>query len=533
MENTNFIEDIILNDMQNNKTAVITRFPPEPNGFLHIGHVKACNINFSLSEKFGGHTNLRLDDTNPSKEDSVFAGDIIDCLKWLGFNYKNLNYTSDYYDRLYQTAVDFIKKGLAYVCDLTPQQININRGTLKTVGKNSPYRDRSIEENLTLFEKMKNGAFSDGEKCLRAKIDMASPNMNLRDPVMYRINKTPHHRTGSKWNIYPMYDFAQPISDLIEGVTYSLASIEFEDHIPLYMWFVQNSNFENKNVKRITFEKLKINRSILGKRNIKQLVDAKVISGWDDPRLLTVSGMKRRGYTPAAIKAFVSSLGVSKANSTAELYQLEYFVREELNKTAQRLMAVVNPLRVVLTNVPDNFEAEAEIENNPTDLAAGNHKIKLTKVIYIEREDFKHPADKNFFRLTLNGCVRLKGSFIIRCNKINYGKNDIESLECELVKDESVKVKSTIQFVSEGNYLPCRIRMFGHLLKEGIEVTDDNLAECINPESVTEFNGMVESYVKNFGFDDKFQFMRTGYFVLDKESKGNGLAFNLTVKLKS
>ncbi|MBQ9624558.1 MAG: glutamine--tRNA ligase/YqeY domain fusion protein, partial [Clostridia bacterium] len=420
----NFITDIIDNDNETGyyDSRVQTRFPPEPNGYLHIGHAKSMTLNFSLAQRYNGICNLRFDDTNPAKEETEYADAIKEDIEWLGFKWANLYYASDYFDKLYEYAVDLIKQGLAYVCDLTPEEMKEYRGTLTEPGKNSPYRDRNVEENLQLFEEMKAGKYKDGEKVLRAKVDMAHPNMNMRDPAMYRILHKEHHRTGNKWCIYPMYDYAHPVSDAIEGVTHSVCTLEFEAHRPIYEWFVNHLDFKTP-PKQIEFARLNLTGTIMSKRYLKQLVDSGVTAGWDDPRMPTICGLRRRGYTPEAIREFCARIGIAKANSEVDYAMLESCLRDDLGERANRAMAVLEPIKVIITNMEDDFLEEIELENNPNDEGAGKRILEFTKELYIERGDFEIDPPKKFHRLKPEGEVRLKGAYIIKCEDYKTDEN--------------------------------------------------------------------------------------------------------------
>jgi len=537
IETDNFIEAEIKKDMlEKNLNHIVTRFPPEPNGFLHIGHAKALITNFGISKKFGGYTNLRFDDTNPAKEDKKYVEEIIEDIKWLGLNWENLYFASDYYEKMYDYAVKLIKKGLAYVDDLSPEQVNEYRGTFNTPGKDSPFRDRTVELNLKLFEDMRAGKFKDGECCLRAKIDMASPNMNMRDPALYRILHTEHYRQGTKWCIYPMYDFAQSIEDAIEGVTHSLCSNEYVDHRPLYNWVIENCDFHNNpNPRQIEFVRTNIVGDVMSKRYLKQLVDMGKCTGWDDPRFPTIRGMRARGYTPSSLHNFVSRIGI--AGSIVDRSLLEYCVREELNKIAIRAMAVFDPIKVIITNYEG--EEDVEIENNPNDESAGTHKIKFAKEIYIEAEDFMEDAPNKYFRLKPDGDVRLKGAYIIRCNKVVKDKDGkIEHLLCTYFPDSKsgndtsgVKVKSTIHWVNANDCLDITVNKYSTLIKEGSSFTGDNLDEVFNDESWQIVTLKAEKFLATCALESRFQFIRKGYYYLIK-NEGDKLIFNETVSLK-
>lgn len=542
----NFIEKIIEEDISNKKNngKVETRFPPEPNGYLHIGHAKAIHINFSMAEKYNGECHLRFDDTNPEKEESEYEQAIKDDIKWLGFNWgKHLYFASDYFDKLYNYAIDLIKKDLAYVDDLNTEEIREYRGTLKQPGKESPYRNRSIEENLELFEKMKNGDYDNGEKVLRAKIDMKSPNINMRDPVIYRIKKISHHRTGDKWNIYPMYDFTHCISDSIEKITHSLCSLEFEDNRPLYNWFLEHLETPG-NPRQIEFAKLNINYTVMSKRNLIKLVSENYVNGWDDPRLPTLRGMKRRGYTPESIKNFLDAVGVAKAFSVVDYGMLEYFVREHLNQIALRKMAVLDPLKIIITNYPEDKEEWLDADNNPNDLDSGKRQIPFSNTLYIEQNDFMETPPKKFFRLTEGREVRLMHAYYITCKEVIKDINGkVIELHCTYDPnskggwtEDARKVKGTLHWVSAKHCLDAEIRLYNHLFnKENPYEFDEGLdfTENINNESlIVNEKCKVEPSLSEVNLDLRFQFLRQGYFCLDKDSTDKKLIFNRTVGLR-
>ena len=532
----NFIEEFIEEDIrEKGLTHIQTRFPPEPNGYLHIGHAKALAIDFSMAEKFGGSCNLRFDDTNPTKEDEEFVDAIQEDIAWLGFHWDNVFYGSDYFDRCYELAVKLIKKGAAYVCDLSKDEMREYRGTLTEPGKNSPWRDRSVEENLDLFERMKNGEFPDGSRTLRAKIDMASPNLNMRDPAMYRIIHMSHHHQGDKWCIYPMYDFAHPIQDAIEGVTHSLCSLEYEAHRPLYNWVIDQCEFENK-PRQIEFARLNITNTIMSKRYLRRLVEEKYVSGWDDPRMPTLCAMRRRGYTPEAIRDFLNRVGVAKADSTVETAMLEHCVRENLNATAPRMMAILNPLKLVVENWPEGKTERVEVEYLP-DCSTGKRSVAFSRELYIEREDFDPNAPKKYFRLKPEGEVRLKGAYVVKCTRWDTDENgsvtcvyctydpETRGGECER------KIKGTIHWLSCAEAVPAEFRLYEELmLPETGEEKD--FVERINPDSIKTVNGFVEPELaaKQPGY--RCQFMRTGYFCADPDYTAEHPVFNRTVGLK-
>ena len=545
---TNFIEEEIKADLLSGSCKkIITRCPPEPSGYWHIGHGKAWTINFETALKFGGETNLRMDDTNPTKEDGDFAESYIKDLEWLGFKPAKVIYSSEaYFDKMYELAEKLIEDGKAYVCNLSAEEISTTRGTLNTPGTNSPYRDRSIEENLQLFRDMKAGKFENGKAVLRAKIDMASPNINMRDPVIYRVMHTEHYKTGNKWCIYPMYDFAHPIEDALEGITHSLCDISFENHRPLYDWVIENC-FPNIEFapKQREFAPLNLENVLLGKRYLKQIVNSGKVLGWDDPRYFTFAGMRRRGIPAIAVRNFISSLGITKAESIIPLSAFEYYIREELNKTATRAMVVLDPLKIVITNY-NNEPEQISIENNNNQENAGIHYATFGKEIYIEKEDFSLNPPPKYNRLTLNGMVRLKNAYIIKCNNVIYKDNgEIDYLECEYLPDtksgmdnSGIKVKGTIHFVEKTNCFPVTIREFKNLTKmEYLEpskalANGTPIEELLEENSLIESTALAENFLKSSKVEDKFQFMRKGYYCLDKDSTEENLIFNKTISLK-
>ena len=541
---SNFIRDIILEDLKTNKHngRVQTRFPPEPNGHLHIGHAKAICIDFGLADEFGGHTNLRFDDTNPAKEETEYVESIKADVKWLGYQWDGLFYASDYFDQLYEWAIKLIKDRKAYVDDLTAEEIRKHRGTLTEPGKDSPYRNRPVEENLNLFERMRAGEFPDGSRTLRAKIDMASPNLNLRDPVMYRIVHAEHHRTGNKWCIYPMYDYAHGQSDSIERVTHSLCTLEFEDHRPLYNWFIQQLGIFPS--RQIEFDRLNLTYTLLSKRKLLQLVQEGRVSGWDDPRMPTLGGIRRRGYTPEAIRKFVASIGVSKTTGSIELAMLEHFVREDLNKRAPRVMAVLRPLKVVIDNYPENRVEEMEAVNNPEDANAGTRKVPFSRELYIEQDDFREVPPKGYFRLSPGREVRLRYGYLVTCTSVV--KNDRgEAVEVHCSYDPATrggntpdgrKVKGTIHWVSAENAVEAEVRIYENLfIKENpgeVEEGQDFTAN-LNPNSLELItDAKLEPSLANASTGARYQFERLGYFCVDSDSKAGQLVFNRTVALK-
>ncbi len=543
---TNFIKEIIKEDLKNNKYGgrVHTRFPPEPNGYLHIGHAKSICLNFGLAIEFGGLCNLRFDDTNPTKEEAEYVESIKRDVKWLGFDWGDrLFHASDYFDQMYQYALQLIKDGKAYVCDLSPQELKDYRGTLTEPGKESPYRNRSVEENLNLFERMKAGEFEEGSKTLRAKIDMKSGNLNMRDPVIYRILKVPHHRTGDKWCIYPMYDFAHCISDSIEGITHSICTMEFEDHRPLYDWFLDQLNIYHP--RQIEFARLNLSYTVLSKRKLIELVEHGYVKGWDDPRMPTISGLRRRGYTPESIRDFCERIGVAKKESLVDIALLEHCLREDLNKRAQRVMAVLNPLKVVITNYPEDLVEEMEAINNPEDPTMGTRKVPFSRVIYIERDDFREDPPKQFYRLAPNREVRLRYAYFIKCVDVIKDKNTGEIMELHCTYDPSTKggdspdgrkVKATLHWVSASHAIEAEVRLYDHLFTKedpsDIEEGDD-FKNYINPNSLTVLNSCrVEPSLKEAKVGDLYQFERIGYFCVDPDSDDGKLVFNRSVSLK-
>ncbi|AZS17679.1 glutamine--tRNA ligase/YqeY domain fusion protein [Paenibacillus lutimineralis] len=544
----NFIKNIISEDLKTGKhTSIVTRFPPEPNGYLHIGHAKAIWINFTLADEFGGRTHLRFDDTNPVKEDTEYVNSIKEDVEWLGFNWEELHFASDYFDEMYNRAVLLIKKGKAYVDDLSADQIREMRGTLTEPGQNSPFRDRSVEENLDLFTRMRDGEFKDGEKVLRAKIDMASPNINLRDPVIYRIVHASHHNTGDKWCIYPMYAFAHPLEDAIEGVTHSLCSLEFEDQRPFYDWVIEETEMPCT-PHQYEFGRLNLEQTVTSKRKLKLLVDQGFVDGWDDPRMPTISGLRRRGYTPEAIKAFVFETGISKAYGKIDLKMLEHFIREDLKLKAPRTMAVIDPLKVVITNYPEGESELLDAENNSENEELGHRQIPFSREIYIERDDFMENPPSKYFRLFPGNEVRLKHAYFIKCNDV-IKDADGKVIEIHCTYDPETKsgsgftgrkVKGTIHWVDASSAVPAEFRLYEPLILGENDDTDEESAEeksfldMINPNSLTIKHGFVEPGMNDAKPQDKFQFFRHGYFNVDsKYSKPGHPVFNLIVSLKS
>ncbi len=541
---TNFIQQAIDEDLKNGKytDGIHTRFPPEPNGYLHIGHAKSICLNFGLAANNNGLCNLRFDDTNPTKEDVEYVDSIQEDIHWLGFDWQDRKYyASDYFGKFYDYAIELIKRGLAYVDDLSAEEIKAYRGTLTEPGKESPYRNRSVEENLDLFQRMKAGEFADGEKVLRAKIDMASPNINMRDPVIYRITRAHHHHTGDEWLIYPMYDFAHPLEDAIENITHSICTLEFEDHRPFYDWLLESLGFDvNTRPRQIEFARLDLTNTVTSKRKLLQLVKEGHVRGWDDPRMSTLSGLRRRGFTPAAIRKFCNEIGVAKANSLVDISMLEHCVREDLNENADRVMAVLNPLKVVLTNVPEDKVEYLEAENHPT--RGGSRYIPFSREIYIEREDFMEEAPKKFFRLKPGGEVRLKHAYIIKCEEvIKDAEGNITELHCTIDPTSKSggatanrKIKGTIHWVEANTALKAEVRLYDYLLKtdEKGNLPEDFIA-ALNPNSlITIENALIEPSVKYTAPGTRYQFLRMGYFVVDYDTTFDHLVFNRIVGLK-
>ncbi len=518
MEAKNFIEEIINGELESGKTTCVhTRFPPEPNGYLHIGHAKSLCLNFGTAEKYGGLCNLFFDDTNPSKEKTEYVEAIKKDIEWLGFKWYEIHYASDFFDVIYEKAVKLIKDGKAFVCDLSAEEISKTRGTLTEPGQESPYRNRSVEENLALFEGMKNGEFADGSKVLRAKIDMASPNINMRDPVIYRVLRATHHRTGNKWIIYPMYDFAHPICDSMQGVTYSLCTLEFEDHRPLYNWVVENTGVEHK-PRQIEFARLNITNTVMSKRYLKKLVEDKAVTGWDDPRMPTLTGLRARGVPAEALKNFCEAIGVCKANSEIEVGYFEHFIRDYLNIHAERAMAVFEPVKVTLTNFPETSEEE-NFEINPNDESAGTRKITISKHIYIDAEDFSLNPPPKYFRLKKDGYVRLKNAYIIHCDDVKLREDgSVEELLCSYVPESrsgndtsGIKVKGVIHWVNAETAVDAEIRKYDYLLKDA-EYSGQDFSERMNYDSVHVYNGKAEPYLAEVASGTSFQLMRKGYY---------------------
>ena len=544
-EPLNFIQEIIVNDLKTGKrTKVHTRFPPEPNGYIHIGHAKSICLNFGTALKFGGKTNLRFDDTNPTKEDVEYVDSIRDDVHWLGFDWENREYyASDYYDKLYEFAEELIKKGKAYVCELKGDEVSEYRGTLTEPGRPSPWRNRSVEENLDLFRRMRAGEFEEGSCFLRAKIDMAHPNMNMRDPAVYRIKKASHHRTGNKWCIYPMYDFAHPLSDWIEGITHSICTLEFEAHRPLYDWFLEALELPDR-PQQIEFARLNLSYTVMSKRKLLELVQSKRVMGWDDPRMPTVCGLRRRGYTPSSIREFCERIGISKADSMVDINLLYFCIREELNKSAQRAMAVLDPLKVVIDNWEEGREEEVDVENNPENPNAGNRKVIFGREIYIEASDFMENPPKKYFRLKPDGEVRLKGAYFIKYVGVDKdASGNITQIHCTYDpatkggdSPDGRKVKGTIHWVYAPKAVDAEVRLFDNLFT--LENTGDipegkDPLDYLNPNSMIVKQAKLEPMLGKATLEDRYQFMRSGYFCLDsRDTKEGRLVFNRTVELK-
>ncbi|RLD40177.1 MAG: glutamine--tRNA ligase [Bacteroidetes bacterium] len=541
----NFIEQIIDNDLKEgkNENRIHTRFPPEPNGYLHIGHAKSICLNFGLGEQYKGKTNLRFDDTNPSKEDDEYVNSIIEDIKWLGFNWEgDIHYTSDYFDQLYTWACDFIKKGLAYVDEQSSEQMREQRGTPQVPATPSPFRNRTIKENLELFSKMKNGEFEDGSMVLRAKIDLSSPNMQMRDPVMYRIMRAHHHRTGNDWSIYPMYDFAHGQSDYIENITHSICTLEFENHRPLYDWYLDQIAGDVDRTRQIEFARLNINYTVMSKRKLMQLVDENIVNGWDDPRMPTISGLRRRGFTPESIRNFADRIGVAKRDNIIEYSLLEFMVREHLNKITDRVMAVIDPIKLTITNFDEDKFEDCELVNNPEDENSGKRNIPFGRNLFIERSDFMIDAPKKFFRLAPGREVRLKGAFIIKCEDyITDSEGNITEILCTYDPETksgsgiSRKVKGVLHWVSAEKAIDAEIRLYDRLFndEDPLGHEDIDFKEFINPNSLQIIkNCKLEPSLADAKIEDKFQFQRTGYFTVDKDSKPGKMVFNRTVALR-
>lgn len=539
MAESNFIHNIIDKDLETQKYGdkVHTRFPPEPNGYLHIGHAKSICLNFSTAEKYGGQCNLRYDDTNPVKEDVEYVDSIEEDVKWLGFQWDNRLWASDYFDEMYDCALDLIKKGKAYVCDLSADEIRAYRGTLKEPGKESPSRNRSVEENLKLFEEMREGKYADGEKVLRAKIDMASPNMNMRDPVIYRIAHISHHNTGDKWCIYPMYDFAHPIEDAIEGITHSICTLEFEDHRPLYDWVLETLGRWEAPPQQIEFARLNLTNTVMSKRYLKAMVDDGTVDGWDDPRMPTIAGIRRRGYTPEAVRDFCERIGVSKANSTVDVGLLEHCVREDLKQKVASRNVVENPVKVIITNYPEEQTEEMELENNREVPEMGNRTVPFSRELYVDGDDFMEVPIKKYFRLFPGNEVRFKGAYFITCNEVVKNEDgSVKELLCIYDPEtrsgsgfEGRKVKGTIHWVDAKTAVKIKIRNYDYLM-----VDDEEGNQVMNPDSLTESIGYAEPLVAEAKPGERFQFFRKGYYIADsKLTNDTEKVFNKIVGLKS
>ena len=540
----NFIEQEIDKDLAEGRyTEVVTRFPPEPNGYLHIGHAKSILLNYGLAKEYGGTFHFRFDDTNPTKEKTEYVQSIIDDIKWLGADYGDkIYFASNYFDAMYEAAIKLIKKGKAYVCDLSADEIREYRGTLKEPGKNSPYRDRSVEENLKLFEGMKNGEYPDGSKVLRAKIDMASPNINMRDPVIYRIARMTHHNTGDKWCIYPMYDFAHPIEDAEEGITHSICTLEFEDHRPLYDWVVRELEYKNP-PRQIEFSKLYLTNVVTGKRYIKKLVEDGIVDGWDDPRLVSIAALRRRGFTRESIKMFMELVGVSKSQSSADYAMLEYCIREDLRLKANRMMAVLDPIKLIIDNYPEGQVEYFDIDNNQEDESAGKRQVAFSRELYIEREDFMEEPPKKYFRLFPGNEVRLKGAYFVKC--VDYKKDEngvVTEIHCTYDPEtrsgsgfEGRKVKGTIHWVSASKGINAEVRLYENIVDEEKGKLNEDGTLNYNPNSLTVLkNCKLEAALGEAVKGDKFQFLRHGYFCVDeKDTTEDHLVFNRIVSLKS
>jgi glutaminyl-tRNA synthetase len=542
---SNFIRDLIAENLKTGRrTRVVTRFPPEPNGYLHIGHAKSICLNFGLANEFGGVCHLRMDDTNPETEDPEYVQAIQEDVRWLGFDWRDkLFYASDYFERLYQFAEHLIKKDKAYVDSSSAEEIRRRRGTLTEPGQDSPYRTRSVEENLDLFRRMRAGEFPDGAHVLRAKIDMASPNINLRDPVLYRIRHASHYRSGDAWCIYPSYDFAHPLSDALEGITHSICTLEFEDHRPLYDWVVTECEVPNR-PQQIEFARLNLSQTVMSKRRLLELVEKRLVSGWDDPRLPTIKGLRRRGYTPEAIRAFCEAIGVAKREAIIEMAMLEHFIREDLNRRAPRVLAVLKPLKVVLENYPEARVEEVDAVNNPEDPAAGTRKVPFSRTLYIEQEDFREVPPPKYYRLSPGTEVRLRYAYIVKCERVIKDPATGRILELRCTYDPESrsggpranrKVKSTIHWVSAAHALDAEVRLYDVLLKTDLSKVppDHDWTLYLNPQSLETWTGCkVEPSLRHAAVGDRYQFERHGYFCVDPDSARGVLTFNRTVSLR-
>ncbi len=537
----NFIHNYIQEDLKGELNKINTRFPPEPNGYLHIGHAKSICLNFGLAKLYGGKCNLRFDDTNPTKEDVEYVESIQEDVKWLGFDWEDrLYYASSYFQKYYEVAVKLIKEGKAFVCELTAEEMREYRGTLNTPGKESPYRNRSVEENLDLFERMKAGEFPDGSKTLRAKIDMASPNINMRDPVIYRISHSTHHTTGDEWCIYPMYDFAHPLEDAIEGITHSICTMEFEDHRPLYDWVVKEAGYVVNPPRQIEFARLGMTNTVMSKRKLRALVENNLVDGWDDPRMPTISGLRRRGYTPESIRDFCERIGVSKANSMVDSGLLDYCIRDDLKAKAKVVMAILDPLKLVITNYPEDKVDMIELENNPENPELGTREVPFTREVYIEREDFMEEPVKKFFRLAPGKEVRLKGAYFVTCTDFVKDENGVVTeVHCTYDPEtrggnapDGRKVKGTLHWVSVKENVPATARLYDHMMLDNPE--DPNGEMIMNPTSLEVKECFVEPALKEAQKGERFQFMRNGYYIVDtKDTTDEHLVFNRIVPLKS
>lgn len=547
-EHLNFVEEIVLNDLKDGKNGnkVQTRFPPEPNGYLHIGHAKAICIDFGIAKRYGGVCNLRFDDTNPSKEDTEYVDSIMEDIQWLGFKWNNVYYASDYFQQLWDFAVRLIKEGKAYIDEQSREEIEVQKGTPQQAGTESPYRNRPVEESLALFEKMNSGELEEGSMVLRAKIDMANPNMHFRDPIIYRIIKTPHHRTGTKWNAYPMYDFAHGQSDYFEGVTHSICTLEFEVHRPLYNYFIdelkEGKDLDDNRPKQIEFNRLNLTYTVMSKRKLLALVKEGLVNGWDDPRMPTICGFRRRGYSPESIRKFINMIGYTKFNALNDFALLEAAVREDLNTRATRVCAVINPVKLTITNYPDGKVEIMDAIDNPEDPNSKTHQIEFSKELWIEREDFMEVAPKKFFRLTVGGEVRLKNAYIVKCTGVRKNEEgEIEEIFCKYdentksgMPDANRKVKATLHWLSRNHCLPAEVRLYDRLFTvENPSADERDFRELLNPNSLEiRRNCYVEKYLSNFKPLDYLQFQRLGYFTLDKDSTSENMIFNRTVGLR-
>lgn len=539
----NFIEEIIEKDKKSEGLPVVhTRFPPEPNGYLHIGHAKSICLNFGLAKKYNGKCNLRFDDTNPTAEDVEYVDSIKEDVRWLGFDWEErLFYASDYFQQIYDWAVLLIKKDKAFVCDLTAEEVSEMRGNPTTPAIPSPYRNRTVEENLDLFERMKNGEFTDGSKTLRAKINLSSPNMHMRDPVLYRLLRASHHRTGNKWCVYPMYDFAHGQSDYIEGITHSICTLEFEVHRPLYEWFLEALELPLPRPRQIEFARLNLTYTVMSKRKLLELVKSNYVNGWDDPRMPTICGLRRRGYTPESIRNFAEKIGVAKRENIIDVSLLEFCIREDLNKKANRILGVINPVKVVITNYDDNTVEELDAINNPEDIDAGIRKMPFSKELLIEREDFMEEPPKDYFRLKPGGEVRLRYAYYIKCENVikNSETDEITEIHCTYDKEskggktaDGRKVKGTIHWVSAKKAIKCEVRLYDRLFKSENPENGQDFKEDLNPDSLKIVTGYIEPYILNAKSGEKYQLERIGYFNVDKDSKSDNIVLNRTVTLK-